>query len=168
MESPPRIIRSSTRPYPYDEDDLYGIERQDIDGDGRILSIRVKDPNGPWKVSSTEPRLLERLNPAEPGGTYYRIFPEGLFHNFDGMPMHCRKVKEGLDLNRNFPSAWRTESEQHGAGPYPASEPEVRTIVQAIVDRPNICGGIAFHTFSGVHLRPPSRYPDDHRPPKDL
>ncbi len=164
----PRIIRSSTRPYPYDEDDFYGLERQDIDGDGRILSIRVKDPNGPWKVAEEEPRLLKKREPGENGGTYYRVVPEGLFHNFDEMTIRSRKMKQGLDLNRNFPSAWRLENEQYGAGPYPTSEPEVRAVVQAIVDRPNICGGISFHTFAGVLLRPPSRMPDDDIPPEDL
>ncbi len=168
METPPRIIRSSTRPYPYDEDDYYGLERQDIDGDGRILSIRIKDANGPWKVSAEEPRLLTRREPGETGGTYYRLLPEGLFHNFDPLTMRGRQMKQGLDMNRNFPNAWRPEGEQHGAGPYPTSEPEVRAIVQAIVDRPNICHAISFHTFSGVHLRPPSRYPDDQMPPEDL
>lgn len=168
METPPRIIRSSTRPYPYDEDDYYGMERQDIDGDGRILSIRYKDPNGPWKVSEKEPRLLELRQPGETGGTYYRLLPEGLFYNFDGLTMRSRKIKEGLDMNRNFPSAWRMESEQYGAGPYPTSEPEIHSAVQAVVERPNICGAVTFHTFSGVHLRPPSRMPDDDIPPEDL
>src|SRR5688572_21066067 len=57
LESPPRIIRSSTRPYPYDEDDFYGIEKQDLDGDGRMLSIRFKDSNGPLKVIVAASRL---------------------------------------------------------------------------------------------------------------
>ena len=164
----PKIIRSSTRPYPYDEDDYYGLERMDIDGDGRMLSMRIKDPNGPWKISKEEPRLLQRREPGETGGTYFRLMPEGLFHNFDGITMRGRKVKEALDMNRNFPSAWRLEHEQYGAGPYPTSEPEVRAIVDAIAKRPNICGAITFHTFSGVHLRPPSRMPDDDIPPEDL
>lgn len=168
LESPPRVIRSSTRAWPYGEDDLHGLERKDIDGDGRILNMRIPDPNGPWKIAEEEPRLLKRRAPGETGGQYYRVFAEGLFHHFDGMTMRGRKIKEGLDLNRNFPNAWRPETEQHGAGPYPTSEPEIRTIVQAIVDRPNICGAISFHTFSGVHLRPPSRYPDDQLPPEDL
>jgi murein tripeptide amidase MpaA len=168
QETPPRIIRSSTRPYPYDEEDPYGLERRDVDGDGRILNMRIEDPNGPWKICPEEPRILVRRDPGETGGTYYRVLPEGLFHHFDGMTMRGRRIKEGLDLNRNFPSAWRQEHEQHGAGPYPTSEPEIRAAVQAIVERPNICGAVTFHTFSGVHLRPPSRMPDDDIPAEDL
>ncbi len=168
LETPPRIIRSSTRPYPYDEEDPYGLERQDMDGDGRILNMRIRDSNGPWKVSEQEPRLMVRREPEETGGVYYRLMPEGLFHNFDGLTMRSRKVKEGLDINRNFPSAWRLEHEQYGAGPFPTSEPEIRAAVAAIVERPNICGAVTFHTYSGVHLRPPSRMPDDDIPPEDL
>lgn len=164
----PKIIRSSTRPYPYDEEDFYGLEREDIDGDGRVLSIRIVDPNGGWKVSSSEPRLMERRAPDEFGGTYYRIIPEGVFHNYDPLTLRGRRVREGLDLNRNFPSAWRLEHEQYGAGPYPTSEPEIRAQVDAICKRPNICGAVCFHTFSGVHLRPPSRMPDDDIPAEDL
>jgi len=168
LENPPRIVRSSTRPYPYDEDDLYGVERQDLDGDGRILNMRIKDPNGPWKISKKEPRLLQLRDPDETGGTYYRMLPEGLLHNYDGMTLRPQKIKQGLDLNRNFPSAWRQEHEQFGAGPFPTSEPEIDALVRAIVERPNICGAITFHTFAGVHLRPPSRVPDDELPPEDI
>lgn len=168
MESPPRIIRSSTRPYPYDEDDYEGLERKDLDGDGRILNMRVPDPNGPWKVSEDEPRLMVRRKPGEAGGQYYRILPEGLFHNFDGLTMRMRKIQQGLDLNRNFPNGWRQEHDQYGAGPFPTSEPEVRAMVQAITDRPNICGAVCFHTYSGVNLRPPGRHSDDELPAEDV
>jgi murein tripeptide amidase MpaA len=168
LETPPRIIRSSTRPYPYDEEDPYGLERQDLDGDGRILNMRIKDPNGPWKVSEAEPRLMVRRDAGESGGTYYRTMPEGVFHNFDGMTMRGRKIKEGLDMNRNFPAGWRQEFEQHGAGPFPTSEPEINSAVSAITARPNICGAVTFHTYSGVHLRPPSGRPDDELPAEDI
>src|SRR5690606_24627250 len=121
LETPPRIIRSSTRKYPYDDEDVEGLERKDLDGDGRILNMRVKDPNGPWKISEREPRLMEQRAPGEVGGAYYRILPEGIFHNYDGLTMRARRIPQGLDMNRNFPSAWRTEQEQHGAGPFPTS-----------------------------------------------
>jgi murein tripeptide amidase MpaA len=168
LETPPRIIRSGTRPYPYDEDDHQGLEPADLDGDGRILQMRVPDQNGAWVTSELDPRLLRRRQPGETGGVYYRLMSEGLFHHFDGLTMRGRRRKEGLDFNRNFPSAWRLEHEQTGAGPYPTSEPEIRAAVDAIAKRPNVCGAVTFHTFSGVHLRPPSRMPDDDIPAEDL
>ena len=75
---------------------------------------------------------------------------------------------EGLDLNRNWPADWAPEGEQLGAGPYPTSEPEVRALVQAIVERPNITNYIGYHTFAGVHLRPYSGRADDDFPTTDL
>src|SRR5688572_6586772 len=38
----PRLIRSSTRPYPYDEEPAGGLRRQDVDGDGRVLTMRIR------------------------------------------------------------------------------------------------------------------------------
>ena len=68
-----RYIRSSTRPYPYDEEPLFeGLEAMDIDGDGRILAMRIPDPNGPWKKSEQEPRLMVRRSPTDIDGQYYR------------------------------------------------------------------------------------------------
>lgn len=168
LETPPRIVRSSTRRYPFDEEEPEGLERKDMDGDGRLLQMRWKDPNGAWVKDEEEPRLLRRRKPGERSEACYRLLPEGCIHGYDGISLKARRIPQGLDFNRNFPSAWRIESEQHGAGPYPTSEPEIRAAVQAIVDRPNICGGLSFHTFSGVLLRPPSRMPDDDIPPEDL
>jgi murein tripeptide amidase MpaA len=164
----PKWIRSSTRPYPYDEEDVDGLTVQDIDGDGRILQMRLPDPNGLWKAHPSEPRLLIRRDPTETGGAYYRLLPEGLIDGYDGFPLHVKKRPQGLDLNRNFPGSWRQEFEQQGAGPYPTSEPEVRAVVDFITRHTNIIGGTAFHTWSGVLLRPFDNQPDDAMPAEDL
>ena len=150
----PKWIRSSTRPYPYDEEDIEGLTVEDIDGDGRILQMRIPDANGLWKPHPEEPRLLIRRDPAETGGDYYRLLPEGRVDNYDGFTLRVKKRPQGLDLNRNFPGSWRQEFEQLGAGPYPTSEPEVRAVVDFITRHTNITGGTAFHTWSGVLLRP--------------
>jgi murein tripeptide amidase MpaA len=163
----PRFIRSSTRPWPLAEE-VDGLYEEDLDGDGRILMMRLEDPNGAWKEHPEEPRLMVRREPEDHGGTYYRMLWEGRIRNFDGVTIKIAPPLEGLDLNRNFPMEWAVEGEQYGAGPYPTSEPEIRAMVQAIVDRPNITGHIAYHTFSGVHLRPYSSYADDHFPTGDL
>ena len=163
----PRFIRSSTRPWPLVEP-LDGLHEEDLDGDGRILMMRVRDPNGAWKAHPEEPRLLVRREPDDVDGEFYRVLWEGSIRNYDGVTIKVVPPLEGLDLNRNFPMEWTVEAEQYGAGPYPTSEPEIRAMVQAIVERPNITGHIAYHTFSGVHLRPYSSYPDEHFPTADL
>jgi murein tripeptide amidase MpaA len=164
----PKIIRSSTRPYPYDEEPIGGLVKEDVDGDGRMLMMRLPDPNGPWKACPEEPRLLVRREPAETGGQYYRLLPEGTIEDYDGALIHVQPNKEGLDLNRNFPINWRQEHEQKGAGPFPTSEAEVRALAHFIAHHPNITGGVAFHTYSGVILRPFSDKKDDDFPPEDL
>ena len=164
----PKFIRSSTRPYPYAEEPVGGLVTEDIDGDGRILTMRIPDPNGAWKVSAADPRLMVRREPEEVGAQYYRLLPEGHIENYDGVLIKLQPKKEGLDLNRNFPEHWRQEVEQHGAGPYPTSEPEVRALVDFIVAHPNIVAGVAFHTYSGVILRPYDDRDDKEFPVEDL
>ncbi len=168
LEDSPRVVRSGTRPYPFDEEPIEGLSVEDIDGDGRILQIRVPDSNGPWKCYDDDPRLLVRRDPTEVGGTYYRLLPEGRIDDYDGVLISIQPKKEGLDFNRNFPSHWRQEHDQHGAGPYPTSEPEIRSTVDFISSHPNITGGVAFHTWSGVLLRPYDQAPDDEFPAEDL
>ena len=164
----PRYIRSSTRPYPYDEEPIGGLVVEDIDGDGRMLTMRVADPNGAWKICSEEPRLMVRRDPAETGGQYYRLLPEGHVENYDGVSIKIQPKKERLDLNRNFPENWRQEVKQRGAGPYPTSESEVRALVAYIASHPNITGGVALHTYSGVILRPYDDRADSEFPAEDL
>jgi murein tripeptide amidase MpaA len=164
----PKIVRSSTRPYPYDEEPIGGLAQEDIDGDGRMLMMRVPDPNGAWKKSPAEPRLMVRRDPTESGGEYYRLLPEGRLETYDGIEIKLQSKKERLDLNRNFPNDWRQEHEQNGAGPFPTSEPETRAVVHFITSHPNITGGVAFHTYSGVILRPRSGQSDESLPAEDL
>ncbi|MCD6287180.1 MAG: carboxypeptidase, partial [Anaerolineae bacterium] len=164
----PRYIRSSTRPYPYDEEPIGGLVVEDIDGDGRMLTMRVADPNGAWKICPEEPRLMVRRDPAETGGRYYRLLPEGHVENYDGVSIKIQPKKERLDLNRNFPENWRQEFKQRGAGPYPTSESEVRALAAFIAGHPNITGGVALHTYSGVILRPYDDRADSEFPAEDL
>lgn len=164
----PRHIRSSTRPYPWDEQPVDGLTVEDVDGDGRMLMMRVPDPHGTYKKCPDEPRLMVPREPGEFGGEYYRLIPEGTLKNYDGLKIWVNPDREGLDLNRNFPAYWRQEFEQQGAGPYPTSEPEVRAMVDFITQHPNIGAAVSFHTHSGVILRPMGTQSDDDMTPEDL
>jgi murein tripeptide amidase MpaA len=164
----PKWIRSSTRSYPHADEDIEGLTVEDVDGDGRILQMRIVDRNGLWKAHPDEPRLMMRREPTETGGTYYRVMPEGTVEGYDGFTLRMKRKPQGLDLNRNFPGSWRQEFEQLGAGPYPVSEPEVRAVVDFISRHPNISGGTTFHTWSGVLLRPFEHLSDDEMDAEDL
>jgi murein tripeptide amidase MpaA len=168
LANPPTYLRSSTRIYPR-PDQQPGLVESDVDGDGRVLTMRLPDPNGSWKIHPDEPRLmvpraLDELGP----GPYYRLLPEGTIHEYDGVLVPIAPEHRSLDLNRNFPQDWLPEGDQHGSGPFPTSEPEVRALVEAVVARPNICAYIAYHTFSAVILRPYGGHADDHFPTADL
>ncbi len=163
----PRFIRSGTRPYPLTEK-RDGLHEEDLDGDGRILQMRIADPTGDWVVSERDPRLMIKRGPDEAGGTYYRLFSEGLIENYDGHMIVPAPPLQGLDFNRNFPGAWRPEGEQHGAGDFPGSEPEIRAVIEFMAAHPNVFGALTFHTYSRAILRPFGGKPDSDMDTDDL
>ena len=168
LAHPPTLLRSSVRPWPR-VDDAPGLVSHDLDGDGRVLTMRIVDPNGPWKTSDVDPRLLVARAPDEfDGGPFYRLLPEGTIREFDGATVPIAPERRSLDLNRQFPAAWRPHGEQPGAGPFPLSEPETRAVADALVARPNVCCYFAHHTFSAAILRPFDDRPDDEFPTVDL
>ena len=168
----PFVVRSTTRSWPR-TDQRDGLIPGDIDHDGRSLQMRIEDPNGTWKPYANDPRLLIARDPDEDGdGPYYRLLREGQIQNYDGVTIAPAPALAGIDSNRNFPYEWRRypkgEFSPSGAGDYPGSEPEVRAVVQGLVDRPNVCAYFAYHTWSGVHLRPYSNLSDEALPSADL
>ncbi|GBF82534.1 M14 family metallopeptidase [Aphanothece sacrum] len=163
----PYRLRSSIRPYPYpDEQD--GLHQEDINGDGLILQMRIKDDCGGWKISEQEPRLMVKREPEEFEGTYYTILPEGSILNYDGYEVKLATTFEGMDFNRNYPYLWSPEGQQQGAGDFPFSEPETRAEAEFWQENRNINGFISYHTYSAVILRPYSTHADEHFPVSDL
>ncbi len=164
----PRFIRSSVRPWPYtDRWAQPGLHLHDVDGNGRILSMRIEDPTGAWTTHDDEPRLMVPVSPTGlASGRRYRMLDEGIVEHHDGYTIARPRPVEGLDLNRNFPVGWGTSVT--GSGDYPGSEPEAQALMRAITQRPNVCGTNAYHTFGGVLLRPSSAMPDDSLPATDV
>ncbi len=163
----PRILRSSLRCHPPEAPATPGHTSADIDGDGRILTMRISDPHGPWKASPLDPRALVAREPTDLHGTFYRLLPEGTITDYDGWRIHQANHRQNLDFNRNFPAAWQPQpTELHG--PAPLSEPEVRALADFVTAHPNICVAVSFHTYGGLLLRPSSYRPDDAMPHQDL
>lgn len=169
----PQYFRSSVKHWPYLNGRRFpGILSSDIDGDGRILTMRVKDEHGAWVQHPDEVRVMipvdHELSPIARGEDVqrYRLLQEGLIENFDGFTIPRPKKIASLDLNRNFPAGWGKEI--NGSGDHALSEPEIYGLVSAITSRPNICGYNAYHTSGGVLLRPSSTKADSKMDPLDV
>ncbi|MFM8957103.1 MAG: M14 family metallopeptidase, partial [Actinomycetota bacterium] len=165
----PLFHRSSVRSWPWRDGHRWpGLHPQDIDGDGRILTMRIPDADGGWMQHPDEPRVMIPVGPlgAPQGKQRYRLLAEGLIENYDGFTIDQPRDPAGLDLNRNFPAGWGVDV--LGSGDHPLSEPEILALVKAVKARPNVCGYNAFHTAGGFMLRPSSNLPDSKLPPEDL
>lgn len=165
----PRFRRSSVRPWPWrDAHRAPGLHGSDVDGNGKILSMRIADPNGAWMPWSDDPRLMVRVPPeGAPAGTpRYRMLMEGEVEGHDGFTVPTPSSPESLDMNRNFPAGWGTGV--RGSGDHPLSEPEIDALVRAVVARRNVCGYNAYHTSGGVLLRPSSTRADSTLPVIDV
>jgi hypothetical protein len=127
----------------------------DLNGDGQISQMRRKDPDGPFKVSAEDPRLLVPIRPGEEvhGERYDLLGLEGIDNDGDG------RINEdppgGYDLNRNWPADWQPDAIQGGAGNYPLCWPETQAIARFLRDHSNIAGVQAFHNAAGMILRGP-------------
>jgi hypothetical protein len=138
----------------------------DLNGDGHVVRMRVEDPNGTWKISSKDPRLMVRRRPGELEGTFYRVMPEGKDDDGDGR--YNEDGQGGVDPNRNYPGNWMPEYIQRGSGPYPMYVQEVRAEVEFLEKHPNIAAYINHHSSGGVVLRPSTAHDDSTIPAKDL
>ncbi len=151
----PHNPRSTPRPYDEDRDGLLDEDPgNDLDGDGVITQMRVRDPAGQWKISPIDPRLMERRSDGDLSGPFYALYSEGVDDDGDGA-LNEDGVG-GIDMNRNFPRNWGLEFEQRGAGPYPLSEPETRATIEFLHSHRNVTGIFHGHTSGGFVYRLPS------------
>lgn len=150
----PSSNRSLRVPRDDDNDGLFDEDGpDDLDGDGSITQMRIKDPFGQYKVDPEEPRNLVRIKPGEKG-EYTLLGSEGIDNDGDG---RLNEDSEGyLDPNRNWGYDWMPPYVQNGAGNYPLSGTGIKSLVDFISSKPNIIIGFSFHNSGGMWLRVPA------------
>ena len=118
---PARYRRSSMRPWPWPDAHRWpGLHAEDIDGDGRILHMRIADPNGAWMAHPDDAAAADarcRWTAPPPVRPRYRLLDEGTIVDHDGFTIPTPRPPEGLDMNRNFPAGWGTGV--RGSGDHP-------------------------------------------------
>jgi len=131
-----------------DEDDV-----EDLNGDGLITMMRIRDPHGRFKLHPDYPEyLMVRTRPDEPG-EYELLGSEGIDNDGDG------RINEdgpgGYDMNRNWGFDWQPNYVQYGARDYPFSQPETRAVAEFVLAHTNIAAAQSYHNSGGMILKTP-------------
>ena len=139
-----RYERSCTL-HPID-DDVDGVVDEDgpedLNNDGFITQMRVKDPEGTMMADPGEPRLLRQADAKKGEKGLYKVYAEGIDNDGDGL--YNEDPKGGVALNRNFPHDFEYNVKR--AGLHPFSEAESNALVRFMLDRTNIAMVLNFST----------------------
>jgi hypothetical protein len=125
----------------------------DLDGDGNLCQMRIKDPLGQYKTDPEDSMLMIPVKPGEKG-EWTILGEEGIDNDNDG-----RYNEDGpgaMDPNRNWGANWQPPYVQNGAGNFPFSGVGLKAIAGWIHQRPNIIVNFFFHNSGGMWLRAPS------------
>ena len=118
-----------------DLDDLIDEDGpDDLNKDGLITQMRVKDPEGRLIPDPTDPRLMRRADPKKGEKGIYKVYTEGLDNDGDGQ--YNEDPPGGIEINRNFPHDF--EYYVKSAGLWPVSGKETIALVKFLVSHPNI------------------------------
>jgi len=150
--------RTGMRPVDDDRDGLVDEDGpDDLNDDGHITQMRVKDPNGTHKPHDKYPNVMVPVENGE-RGSYRLLGQEGIDNDDDG-----RVNEDGdgsYDPNRDWPWMWQPGNVQRGAHRYPLSIRENRLVAEFIKQHPNIIGGQSYHNAGGMLLRGPGAKSD--------
>ena len=112
-----------------DEDDA-----DDLNGDGLITQMRVKDLEGAYIISKKDPRIMDKADGGKGERGEYKIYTEGIDNDKDGQYNEdgIGGINVGIAFPHYFPNG------HVDAGHYSGETPEVYSILRFIFDRPNI------------------------------
>lgn len=146
--SRPQLERTANaRPVDEDLDMLVDEDGpDDLNKDGLITQIRVKDPEGKWLPDPKEPRLMKMADPQKGERGIYKVYTEGLDNDGDGE--YNEDPAGGVELNRNFPHDY--EYNVKAAGLYPVSEAETLALIEFLVNHRNISLVLNFSTENTI------------------
>ena len=138
---------------PYDDDNDGRVDEdgpEDLNGDGMISVMRVKDAAGEYMIDPSDARLMKKADATkgEVGG--YKLYWEGIDSDGDGFLNE--DGPGGVDLNRNFQHDYPYFDAD--AGPHMVSEKESRALMEFVLSHRNI-GAILTYGHSDNLVTPP-------------
>lgn len=124
---PLRLDSRNARPTNDDQDDAVDEDGpDDLDGDGIITQMRVKDPEGAWIAVPGEPRLMKKADGTKGEKGVWKLYSEGLDNDRDGQ--FNEDGPGGISLGTAFPHLFPYHTPD--AGPWSGSEPETFALLK--------------------------------------
>lgn len=140
---------------PYDDDNDARTDEdgpEDLNGDGVITLMRVRDPLGAWVVDPADARLMRKAEPAKGESGAYTLYWEGVDNDGDGF--FNEDGVGGVDLNRNFQHEYQYYAPD--AGRYMVSEAESRALMEFMVGHRNVAMVLTFGASDNLVSAPGS------------
>ncbi len=125
---------------------------QDLNGDGLITMMRVRDPEGTLIPDPDEPRLMRNANRAQAERGMYRVYLEGI--ELENVDAYVPMGSDGVNLNRNFPHEYLYY--QPHVGPHQVSEVETRALADFMFEQVNIAAVLTFSLYDNLRSLPPT------------
>ncbi len=131
-----------------DQTDEDGVN--DLNGDGWITSMRVSHPDGTWKVSDEDPRLMQIADPGKGEKGVYKIYTEGIDEDGDGS--YNEDGPGGTNVGINFPQLYKHYTASGGI--FPGSTPESHAIMKFVFEHPDIAMIVSFGSTNWCYTPP--------------
>jgi len=106
----------------------------DLNGDGFITQMRVKDLEGTMIVSKNDARIMVAADASKGEKGEYKMYAEGIDNDNDGQ--YNEDGEGGINVGIGFPHLFPREKNE--AGLWAGQTPEVFSLMKFIYDRPEI------------------------------
>ncbi|MEW5982887.1 MAG: M14 family metallopeptidase [Acidobacteriota bacterium] len=138
---------------PYDDDNDGRTDEdgpEDLNKDGVITVMRVKDPSGPYMVSPDDARLMRRADASKGEAGGWAVYIEGVDSDGDGF--YNEDGRGGVDINRNFMHQYPYFAPD--AGRHMVSESETRALLDFVITHRNIAAILTFGLSDNLMVTP--------------
>ncbi|HDZ41542.1 MAG TPA: peptidase M14 [Bacteroidetes bacterium] len=128
---------------PTDNDRDFTIDEdpcEDLNGDGFISLMRIKDPTGSYIIDPDDERLLRKADLSKGEQGSWIVYTEGTDNDSDGK--FNEDSQGGVNFNNNF--SFEYEEFGENAGIHAASEKESRAVADFLYDHFNIFAVFSF------------------------
>jgi len=155
---------TSLNPKPVDDDHDGLLDEDgpdDLNGDGLITWMRIKDPEGEYILDPKDDRLLLKADHLRGEVGAWRYLAEGIDNDHD--ERWNEDGPGGVNFNRNFPHDYKFFAPD--AGVHQVSEAETRLLADFVVEHPNIGIVVTYGAADNLSETPKGENPPGRREP---